>query len=116
LIELQNEFKPDGRMEHDIVFDMVHLRWQKYRLHQMHVAAAYGNPFMADLVNTRKKSWLEMSWHLTVESETKRTISAGLDEIFLEQAREAVQSLGKATCLCGYPTLRRFYLSLLPSG
>jgi hypothetical protein len=56
LIELQNEFKPDGRMEHDIVFDLAHLRWQKYRLHQMHTAAAYSNPFMADLVNTRKKS------------------------------------------------------------
>jgi hypothetical protein len=24
LIELQNEFKPDGRMERDIVFDMAH--------------------------------------------------------------------------------------------
>jgi hypothetical protein len=56
LIELQNEFKPDGRMEHDIVFDMAHLRWQKYRLHQMHTVAAYGNPFMADLVNTGKKN------------------------------------------------------------
>jgi hypothetical protein len=96
LIELQNEFKPDGRMEHDIVFDMAHLRWQKYRLHQMHTVAAYGNPFMADLVNTGKKSWLEMSRRLTSESKAKRTISAGLDELFLEQAREAVQSLGKA--------------------
>jgi hypothetical protein len=96
LIELQNEFKPDGRTEYDIVFDMAHLRWQKYRLHQMHIAAAYGNPFVADLVNTRKKSWLAMRRHLTSESKTKRTISAGLDEIFLEQAREAVQFLGKA--------------------
>jgi hypothetical protein len=37
-----------------------------------------------------------MSKRLTSESKTKRTISAGLDELFLEQAREAVQSLGKA--------------------
>jgi hypothetical protein len=37
-----------------------------------------------------------MSRRLTSESKTKRTISAGLDELFLEQAREAVQSLGKA--------------------
>jgi hypothetical protein len=39
--DLRDEFRPDGRMENDIVFDLAHSRWQKYRLHKMHIAAAY---------------------------------------------------------------------------
>jgi hypothetical protein len=44
LADLRDEFRPSGRMENDIVFDLAHLRWQKYRLHKMHMAAAYGDP------------------------------------------------------------------------
>src|ERR1035438_6290719 len=27
--DLRDEFRPDGRMENDIVFDLAHSRWQK---------------------------------------------------------------------------------------
>jgi hypothetical protein len=48
LTELQDELKPNGRMENEIVFDVAHLRWQKSRVHQMWIAAAYGDPFVSD--------------------------------------------------------------------
>lgn len=44
LAELRDEFQPSGRMENEIVFDVAHLRWQKYRVHQMWIAAAYADP------------------------------------------------------------------------
>src|SRR5262249_13526282 len=57
LTDLRNEFHPSGRMENDIVFDMAHLRWQKYRMHQMWIAAAHGDLFVSDLVKAGQNSW-----------------------------------------------------------
>jgi hypothetical protein len=35
LADLRDEFRPIGRMENNIVFDLARLCWQKYRLHKM---------------------------------------------------------------------------------
>jgi hypothetical protein len=32
LADLRDDFRPVGRMQNDIVFDLAHLRWQKYRV------------------------------------------------------------------------------------
>jgi hypothetical protein len=52
LADLRDEFQPEGRMEIEIVFDLAHSRWQKYRVHQMYIAAAYGDPFISGLVES----------------------------------------------------------------
>ena len=41
LADLRDDFRPVGRMQNDIVFDLAHLRWQKYRVHKMYIGAAY---------------------------------------------------------------------------
>ena len=63
LADLRDEFRPEGRMENEIVFDLAHFRWQKYRIHQMYIAAAYSDPFVSDLVEARRKSWAGMRSH-----------------------------------------------------
>ena len=96
LADLRDEFRPEGRMENEIVFDLAHFRWQKYRIHQMYIAAAYSDPFVSDLVDARQKSWAGMRSHLRMKSINGRTISEIENELFLEQAKESAKILAKA--------------------
>jgi hypothetical protein len=93
LAELQDEFQPSGRMENETVFDVAHLRWQKYRVHQMWIAAAYGDPFVSDLVKAGQRSWAGMRKHLKSKAEDGRMIETLLNASFLEQAEEAAKIL-----------------------
>jgi hypothetical protein len=96
LADLRNEFRPDGRMENDIVFDIAYLRWQKYRIHQTYIAVTYGDPFVSDLVKARKKSWMGMARHLRRASEHKRTMSEFMSELFMEEIEKVAETLAKA--------------------
>jgi hypothetical protein len=96
LADLRDEFRPEGRMENEIVFDLAHFRWQKYRIHQMYIAAAYSDPFVSDLVDARQKSWAGMRSHLMMKSINRRTISEIENELFLEQAKESAKIFAKA--------------------
>jgi hypothetical protein len=95
LAELQDEFQPSGRMENEIVFDVAHLRWQKYRVHQMWIAAAYGDPFVSDLIEIGQKSWAGMRNHLKCEAKDRRMITVLLDKLFLEHTAEAAKTLAE---------------------
>jgi hypothetical protein len=75
LADLRDEFRPDGRTEDEIVFDMAHLRWQKYRLRQMYIAAAHGNPFVSDLIKANQKSWVGILRYLKRNSKDIRAMS-----------------------------------------
>jgi hypothetical protein len=92
----EDEFRPEGRMENEIVFDLAHFRWQKYRIHQMYIAATYSDPFVSDLVDARQKSWAGMRSHLRMKSINRRTISEIENELLLEQAKESAKILAKA--------------------
>jgi hypothetical protein len=94
--DLRDEFKPDGRMENDIVFDLAHSRWQKYRLHKMHIAAAYGDPFVSDLVKAGQKSWPAMRSHLRTNSINQRAVSEVMNGVFLADVEEAAGAVAKA--------------------
>jgi hypothetical protein len=94
--DLRDEFQPEGRMEIEIVFDLAHSRWQKYRVHQMYIAAAYGDPFISGLVESNQKSWIGMRNHLTWKSTNEHAISKMMNEIFLEQVEESAKRLEKA--------------------
>jgi hypothetical protein len=96
LTDLRNEFQPDGRMENETVFDIAHLRWQKCRLHQMHIAAAHRDPFVSDLVDSGKKSWAGMRSFLQEDARTARMFADLLPAVFLEQVKEGAQVLAKA--------------------
>ena len=95
LAELQDEFQPNGRMENEIVFDVAHLRWQKYRVHQMWIAAAYADPFVSDLVKAGQKSWAGMRNHLKCKAKDRRMMSDLLNALFLEQTAEAAKTLAE---------------------
>jgi hypothetical protein len=83
-------------MENEIVFDLAHSRWQKYRVHQMYIAAAYGDPFVSGLVESRQKSWAGMRNHLKWESTNEYALSKMINEIFMEQVEESAKRLEKA--------------------
>lgn len=93
--ELRDEFQPSGRMENEIVFDIVHLRWQKNRVQQMWVAAAYADPFVSDLVKAGQKSWAGMRKHLKSKAEDGRMMTVLLDNLFLERTAEAAKTLAE---------------------
>jgi hypothetical protein len=96
LADLRDEFRPDGRTENDIVFDLAHLRWQKYRVHKMYIAAAYGDPFVSDLVKARQKSWPGMRNHLRTNSTNECAMSELMNEVFLADAEDAAKTLAQA--------------------
>jgi hypothetical protein len=96
LTDLRDELRPEGRMENEIVFDLAHFRWQKYRLHQMYIAGAYGDPFVFDLVESGQKSWIGMRNHLIWQSTNENAISKMVNEIFMEQVNESAKRLEKA--------------------
>ena len=93
LAELQDEFQPRGRMENEIVFDVAHLRWQKYRVHQMCIAAAHADPFVSDLVKAGQKSWAGIRDHLKSTANDTRIMSDLLNNIFLEQTTEVAKTI-----------------------
>jgi hypothetical protein len=95
LADLRGEFRPDGRMENEIVFDIAHLRWQKYRLHQMYIAAAYGDPFVSDLVKAGRKSWTGIRNHLKRNSEDERAMSDILTQSFFEETKKVAGTMAK---------------------
>jgi hypothetical protein len=93
LAELRDEFPPSGRMENEIVFDLAHLRWQKYRVHQMWIAAAHANPFVSDLIKAGQKSWVGMLNHLKCESKDRRMISDLENALFSGKIEEDAKTL-----------------------
>lgn len=68
LAELQEEFRPDGRMEKEILLDLAHLRWQKQRLRKMWHAAANRDPFVSELVAFGHQSYQEIRDHLQTQT------------------------------------------------
>jgi hypothetical protein len=96
LADLRNDFRPVGRMQNDIVFDLAHLRWQKYRVHKMYIAAAYGDPFVSDLVKARQKSWPGMRSHLRTNSINERAMSKLMNEMFLADVEESANTVAQA--------------------
>ena len=82
LADLRDDFRPVVSMQNDIVFDLAHLRWQKYRVHKMYIGAAYRDPFVSDLVEARPKSWAEMRSHLRRKSINERRMSELMDKVF----------------------------------
>jgi hypothetical protein len=95
LADLQDEFQPSGPMENEIVFDLAHLRWQKKRVNQMWIAAAYADPFVSDLVETGETSWVGMRDHLRSKAKDERTMSQLLNECFSEQTAETAKTLAE---------------------
>ena len=93
--EIRDEFQPRGRMENEIVFDVAHLRWQKYRVHQMCIAAAHADPFVSDLVKADQKSWAGIRNHLKSTANNKRMMSDLLNNLFLEQTTEAAKTIAE---------------------
>jgi len=93
LADLQAEFQPSGRMENEIVFDLAHLRWQKYRVHQMWIAAAYGDPFVSDLIKAGQKSWVGMRNYLKRASKDRRMISDLENALFSGKIEEDAKTL-----------------------
>jgi hypothetical protein len=96
LADLRDEFRPDGRTETDIVFDLAHLRWQKYRLHKMYIAAAYKDPFVSDLVKARLKSWPGMRSYLQKNAIEERTMSELMNELFFADVEDSAKALAQA--------------------
>jgi hypothetical protein len=96
LADFRDELRPEGRMENEIVFDLAHSRWQKYRVHQMYIAAAYGDPFVSGLVEARQKSWTGVRNHLRLKSINERTISKMMNALFLKRSKESAKTLAKA--------------------
>ena len=68
LAGLQEEFRPDGRMEKEILVDLAHLRWQKQRLRKMWHAAAHRDPFVGGLVASGDQSYQEVRDHLQTQT------------------------------------------------
>ena len=93
LAELRDEFPASGRMENEIVFDLAHWRWQKYRVHQMWIAAAYGDPFVSDLIKAGQKSWVGMLNHLKCKSKDRRMISDLENALFSGRIKEDVKTV-----------------------
>jgi hypothetical protein len=93
--EIRDEFQPRGRMENEIVFDVAHLRWQKYRVHQMCIAAAHADPFVSDLVKAGQKSWAGIRNHLKSTANNTRMMSDLLNKLFLEQTTEAAKTIAE---------------------
>jgi hypothetical protein len=96
LADLQDDFRPVGRTQNDIVFDLAHLRWQKYRVHKMRIAAAHGDPFVSDLVKAGQKSWPGMRSHLRTNSINERAMSKLMDKMFLADAEKSAETLVQA--------------------
>jgi hypothetical protein len=96
LTELRDGYRPNGRTENDIVFDLAHLRWQKYRVRQMWIAAFYTDPFVLDLIDTGETSWQGLKSHLAKTTVSKRQLSDVLNEVFLERAEEVSKILADA--------------------
>jgi hypothetical protein len=95
LADLRDDFRPVGRMQNDIVFDLAHLRWQKYRVHKMHIAAAYGDPFVSDLAKAGLKSWPEMRSHLKTHS-NEGAMSGLMNKRVFEDVKNSAETLAKA--------------------
>jgi hypothetical protein len=95
LAERQEEFQPRGRMENEIVFDVAHLRWQKYRVHQMCIAAAHADPFVSDLVKAGQKSWAGIRNHLKSTPQNARMMSDLQNQLFLEQTAEVAKTIAE---------------------
>jgi hypothetical protein len=93
LAELRDEFPASGRMENEIVFDLAHWRWQKYRVHQMWIAAAYGDPFVSDLIKAGQKSWVGMRNYLKRASKDRRMISDLENALFSGRIEEDVKTV-----------------------
>ena len=99
LADLCGEFPPDGRKKNEIVFDIAHLRWQKYRLHQMYIAAAYEDPFVSDLVKAGRKSWAGIRNHLKRNSEHERAMSDMLTQSFFSKRRKKSREQWRRLCV-----------------
>jgi hypothetical protein len=96
--DLRAEFDPHGTMEQETVLDLACLRWQKQRVRKMWHAAAYNDPFIMDLVESRKKSWSGIRRYLRREAKNSQSLTGSLHESFshfADQAGELGRSLGE---------------------
>jgi hypothetical protein len=62
----------------------------------MYIAAAYADPFVSDLVESRQKSWIGMRDYLIWQSTNEHAILKMVNEIFMEQVKESAKRLEKA--------------------
>jgi hypothetical protein len=76
--------------------NLAHLRWQKYRMHKMYIAAAYGDPFVSDLIKGRHKSWAGMRSQLKTDSITGSAMSDLMNGVFMEQTEKVAETMANA--------------------
>jgi hypothetical protein len=76
--DLRLELRPDGHIEEWIVFDLAHLYFQRFRILKMWQAAAYNDPFIGDLIRSRKKSWSGIKKHLRNQGKSFRDVTEAL--------------------------------------
>jgi hypothetical protein len=62
--DLQNEWRPDGRMELETVFGLARLFWIKRRLVRTWELGFRKDPLVQDMVNSGRKSWAEFRNYL----------------------------------------------------
>ena len=86
--DLAEEFRPDGRMEEEVVLDLAHLRWQKRGVRNMWHAAANRNVFVSALVEFGKQSLEEIRGHLRTNANSIRHTIELLHARIVELAEE----------------------------
>jgi hypothetical protein len=55
--ELRAEWFPEGRSQEEVVLDLGNLHWQKRTVMRLRKAVLLKDPYVADIVRTKKKSW-----------------------------------------------------------
>ncbi len=55
--DLKDQFRPVGRLEEELVLDIVNCRWLKHRLMRMRQVATHSDPFSQQLIGCGKKSF-----------------------------------------------------------
>ena len=72
--DLRAEFSPRGRSEEETILDLTFLYWQKRTLWRMRQAAVLKDPFTADIVQTKGKSWSKIRKGLREAANDHRTL------------------------------------------
>lgn len=76
--DFRAEFFPHGRAEEEIVFELTNLHWAKRTVMRLRTAAILKDPFTADIVKTKKKSWTGIRNALRKQARKEKT---GFDEM-----------------------------------
>jgi hypothetical protein len=77
--DLKAEFSPHGRAEEEAVLDLATLHWQKHTLWRMRKAAVLQDPFTADILQTRGKTWSAIRKGLRAAAHDQRTLLGAVE-------------------------------------